>query len=214
MAILSIFFRNYFFLLSQADSKTLRGLAEDLHISSQTVQNMLNILFQSEIIIEIKPRGSGLGHVRKAHKYRFNSSAMRMALAHEFGYGVVESKSKYTQFQGYLLEDVVASCLKRFFVDRPLGSILEYDAKKGGADFIISRSGLKKEAIVIEVGMNKTKTDQVLRTLKKGGRYGLVLSGASDFGHHIATAEAKPLRTKVDIDNKVVSVAAPIFLLL
>ena len=207
-------FPKLLFLLAQADSKTLRGLADDLKISSQTVQNMLNVLFQSEIIIEIKPRGYGHGHVRKAHKYRFNSAAMRMALSHEFGYNIMTSKSKYNQFQGYLLEDVIASYLKRFFVDRPLGSSLEYDAKKGGADFIISRSGLKKEAVVIEVGMQKTKTDQVLETLKKGGRYGLVLSGVADFGRHITIGEAQPLRTKVDIDKKVISVAAPIFLLL
>ena len=139
---------------------------------------------------------------------------MRNVIAQSEGYDLIGHPERDSQFRGYLLEDVVTSYLKRLFVDRPLAGALEYDPASGGADLIISSSGLKKDALVIEVGMNKTKSRQPTKTLKKIGRYGLIFSGVSDFGQNITTADAEPVRTKVDVDARVISIAAPVFLLL
>ena len=57
-------------------------------------------------------------------------------------------------------------------------AIVEYDTAEGGADFIISLTGEKKDSIVVEVGVKKTTSRQVAQTLGElNGRYGLIVTG-------------------------------------
>ena len=58
--------------------------------------------------------------------------------------------------------------------------ILERDIKTGGADFVFYRQGNLKQAIVIDVGYNKTSTKPVYQTLKSYGLYGLVITTNSN----------------------------------
>ena len=67
--------------------------------------------------------------------------------------------------------------LKRIFVDAQKKAIVEYDTAKGGADFIISATGEKKDAISLEVGVKKTSNRQAVQTLEElGGKYGMVVT--------------------------------------
>ena len=66
-------FPKLLFLLAYADSKSLQSLATELGVSLNTIRAMLSALVESEVLIEVRPLyGYGAGHVRKAHKYRFN----------------------------------------------------------------------------------------------------------------------------------------------
>ena len=193
--------------LTYADAKSLNRLSKELQLSVGTIQNMLSTLCQNEIIMEVRPRGFSFGHVRKNHKYLFTSPAIRATSAHDLGQSFDHNSTDYHQFRGRLLEDLVGSYLKRLFIDRPLSSALEYDASKQGADFILSRKGIKENAIIIEVGMNKSTAKQAIKTLQKGGRYGLVFN---DDMH----AQSATNIMKVDTDNQVLHVTSAVFLLL
>jgi len=79
--------------------------------------------------------------------------------------------------RGKLLEDLVGMYLYRLF-DKKLGYSLNYDAEKGGADFVI---GVGDTKIVIEVGSNKTIYRQVAQTAKKvSAKYGIIISEKTD----------------------------------
>ena len=58
------------------------------------------------------------------------------------------------------------------------GFSLNYDAEKGGADFVI---GVGDKRVVIEVGSNKTEYKQVRQTAKKvGAIYSIMISEKAD----------------------------------
>ena len=77
--------------------------------------------------------------------------------------------SKYIDIR----DDLVGMYLYRLFNKRPNFS-LNYDAEKGGADFVV---GVSNERIVVEVGINKVKYNQVIQTAKKvSAKYGIIIS--------------------------------------
>ena len=207
-------FPKLLFLLTRADSRSLHKLARNLKLNIATVQNMLAALAQSEVIMDIKPWGYGSGHVRKAHKYLFVSPATRTALVNELGSNIADNTIDRDPFKGHLMEDAVAAYLKRIFVDRPVSGSLEYDISRGGADFIVSKTGFKKDAIVIEVGANKMTSRQVVKTLRAGGRYGMVITGMNCFGLTVTGKQKKIDRVILEADNRVIQITLSVFLLL
>ena len=192
--------------LTYAEAPGLTKLSGKLELNIGTIQEMLTALCHSEIIIIAKPRGTGIGHVRKPNKYLFATPALRAAIAHSLEPGFMDDPLGWSQFRGRLLEDLVASYLKRLFIYMQLGGSLEYDPAEQGADFIISR-GFRKDAIVIEVGMNKDNAKQAIKTLRKGGRYGLIFN--DNVSSNVPTDYYK-----VDSKNKILSVTSAVFLLL
>ena len=165
-------------LLANADSINLRKIAQDLSLNVLTVQNMLKALSDGEIIIPVAPVGASLGKIAKPYKYLFNSPALRLALSPLYlNAGDKISPLEIGRLRGCLLEDAIAMYLKRLFINRPVSGILEYDAAAGGADFIVMPRGLKSEAIILEVGYNKTTGTQVAKTLARfKDRHGLVVT--------------------------------------
>ena len=165
-------------LLANADSVNLRKIAHNLELNVLTVQNMLQALAAGEIIIPVGPLGTSLGKIAKPYKYLFNSPALRLALSPMYLNSSEEmDPGDVSRLRGRLLEDTVAMYLKRLFVNQPIAGVLEYDAAAGGADFVIMPRGLKSESIVLEVGYNKTNSDQVAKTLKRfKNKRGLVVT--------------------------------------
>ena len=68
--------------------------------------------------------------------------------------------------------------MKQLFENQSFAGLVEYDSGKTGADFIVMPTQVKKEAIPIEVGWNKTTSKQVAVTAKriKSSRYNLVIT--------------------------------------
>ena len=83
--------------------------------------------------------------------------------------GVVLDEVSY----GSLLEDVVAFYLYLFSKKR--GYSLGYEPKKGGADFVLVSPYLDK--IVIEVGLGKKSSKQVLKSMERLGASNGVVVG-------------------------------------
>jgi len=185
------------FLLASSFETSARNLSDRLNTDQRTIKAILTALEKTEIINAIPPKGAAFGRVGKASKYLFTSPAMRAALC---GFGGVITPDSDTSLKGKLLEDVVGLYLKRMFMDAPLTrAIVEYDPAKGGADFIISHDGTKKNSIAMEVGANKTTSRQVIQTLADiSGKYGIVVTSG---------------RLELDSDNKVVRVPFEYFFL-
>lgn len=166
------------FLLASSFETTPANLANRLGNEQRTIKAILTALEKTEIITAIPPKGAAQGRVGKANKYLFTSPAMRAALC---GFGGVITPDSDSSLKGKLLEDVVGLYLKRMFMDAPLTrAIVEYDPAKGGADFIVSHDGTKKNSVAIEVGANKTTSRQVIQTLKDtSGKYGVVITSGT-----------------------------------
>jgi predicted AAA+ superfamily ATPase len=164
------------FLLAHSEQISLNSLTSTLSINIKTIRSVLDELESTEIITAIKPKGSSFGRITKPYKYLFTSPAMRLALVNSGGAIRVENDSR-SKLRGQLLEDVIGLYFKRVFMDSQRKAIVEYDTAKGGADFIVSRTGEKKDAMAIEVGVKKTSNRQAVQTRDDiGGKYGLVIT--------------------------------------
>ena len=180
------------FLRLIADSGTisLQKISDSLSpdrapkMAINTIRDLLRALRQAEILNEIQPLRSSFGRTTKSSKYLFTAPAIRSALLPMAPAGInARTKSsqsvKWQMLRGRLLEDTIGMYLKRLFVDQPLPHALEYDARAGGADFVISRIDQKLELVAIEVGWNKQDHRQITQTRKrlKFSPYGLVITG-------------------------------------
>lgn len=127
--------------------------------SKITVQNVLDALEQSELLIRIPPYGSSKSKVTKPSKYLFMSPTVRMALL-----GITGKKSTFDANMGKFMEDAAAVHLKRELVALGLGSVT-HDPKEGGADFIVQVEN--KRQVVIEIGIGDKGNRQAKHTLER-----------------------------------------------
>jgi predicted AAA+ superfamily ATPase len=173
-------FPQLLFLLASSGEVSINGLGNTLQMNQRTTTAVLAALEKTEIITAIPPKGAHNGQVKKSAKYLFTSPAMRAALCN---FGGIITPDDNTALKGSLLEDIVGMYFKRLFLDAPLArAIVEYDTAKGGADFIISPDGQRKNSLAFEVGAGKKTSRQAVQTLQDiGGKYGaLITSGNLD----------------------------------
>ena len=162
--------------LANSTQQSLTKMAQRMGLNIRTLQNMFEVLVNSEILIAIPPFGSSSGKIAKPYKYLFMAPAIRQALNN-----LAASQSTETQLdrlKGSLLEDTVGFYLKQNFSNQPLGGLVEYDSSQTGADFVVLPTHIKTEAIALEVGWQKRTSQQVQSTLArtKSNRYGLVVT--------------------------------------
>ena len=173
-------------LLAHSDTISLNNISRYLSFGSQsglaidTIRAMLKALKQAEILTELPAWGSAFGRATKPSKYLFAAPALRSSLSPLSDEQPGQSDSQRQQFdqlRGRLLEDAVAMGLKRSL---PPTCRLSYDARAGGADFIVTIAGSHRQTIALEVGWQKHSQKQVDKTVKrvKPASYGLVISGA------------------------------------
>jgi len=157
------------YAIADMDALNFTTLARNFGISRPKVAEIFSALEQAEVLHRIYPVGSHFKQVtQKPSKYLFSSPAFRSMYYKTIGNTITEQNAR-----GKLLEDLVGMYLYRLFNKKPNFS-LNYDAEKGGADFVV---GVGNERIVIEVGINKIKYSQVIQTAKKvNAKYGIIIS--------------------------------------
>ena len=163
--------------LADSNQQSLNKMSGRLGLNVRTLQNMLEILVNSEVLAAIPPFGSSSSKIAKPYRYLFTAPAVRQALNSTAGSGSID-KTQLDQLRGDLLEDAVGLYLKQAFSDQPLGGLVEYDSSQAGADFIVMPTHIKTESIALEVGWQKKTGQQVWATLErtKSNRYGLVVT--------------------------------------
>lgn len=158
------------YAIAGADVVSNAKLATTLDIDPKTVNQALDTLEKTEMLLRVYPYGAHYGQVKKPSKYLFSSSTYRAMY-----YNLVGSVEQYDHYKGRLLEDVTGVMLFHMFDGLP-GASIAYDSAESGADFILTTS-MSGEKIVLEVGMGKKGFEQATGTLRKvGGKYGLVVS--------------------------------------
>lgn len=162
--------RLLFLLADASDVLSVNKLPNSVGIDSKiTIQNVLSVLEQAELLIRVLPHGSQKSKLNKPSKYGFMSPAIRMALL-----GIVGKEATFHTRVGKLLEDAVALHFNREFVGTGAG-ILSYDPTLASADFILQIANQKE--IAVEVGIGKKEIKQVRNTMEKiKCDYGLVIS--------------------------------------
>ncbi len=149
------------FLLADAnDVLSVSKLPNIVGIDSMiTIQSVLSVLEQAELLIRVPPYGSQKSKLNKPSKYLFMSPAIRMALL-----GIVGKEATFHTRVGRLMEDAAALHFNREFIGSGTGT-LSYDAAQGSADFVLQIANQKE--IVIEIGIGKKDTTQVKSTMEK-----------------------------------------------
>lgn len=151
-----------------SDSK----LSQRLGVSPTLIRSILNVLEKTQLIFSVKPYGSAGKISRKPWKYYFLSPSLKAAMNYKLGrYDPYDRES-----MGVLAENLVASY---FFwmiqtTNRPHG--IFYPTHKGGADFLLF-DGVE-DVIPVEVGLGKTKTSQLKRSISKyNSKHAILISG-------------------------------------
>lgn len=157
------------FILAENDTTSLYQLERVLGISRLTIQNVLEALEKTELLIRIPAHGSNMTVAKQPAKYLFMSPAIRMSF-----FRITGNVHTFQTRKGKLLEDLVGAHLYREFVSRGIGTV-RYDAMQGGADFIIQIEN--KRQIAIEVGIGEKEKKQLIQTMGKTGcDYGITIS--------------------------------------
>ena len=163
--------------IANNDQTSLSSLSKKMGIQVQTLQSMLKALEDGQVITAVPPLGASFGKISKSYKYIFNSPALRQALCTLVIKDDNLQDDKIGLLRGKMLEDTVYMYFKRLLNESSLGSKIEYDSSKGGADFVIMPAdGTKQKAIVVEVGYNKRSSSQVEKTLERVGSFGIVIT--------------------------------------
>jgi predicted AAA+ superfamily ATPase len=166
--------RRVLFLLAEAqDVLSARKLLSLVELDSTvTVQRILQVLEQAEVLIRVMPYGSQKGKVTKPSKYLFMSPAIRMALL-----GLVGKEATYHTRLGLLMEDATVLQLHREFMGSGKGNLV-YEPAKGNADFILQIANQRQ--LAIEVGIGKKDSSQIQATMEERKcEYGLLISEGS-----------------------------------
>jgi len=172
--------RGALLILASNDETVATNMARSLEMRASTLLSVLEALERAEIVLRIFPFGSTERKIRKPSKYCFGSPLLRLALlsvvdgsaAFEKNKGRLLGSAAFEKNKGRLLEDLVAATLYRRFGGSFLAP-LQYDAQKGGADFVVSL----KNRIIVEVGWGEKGNRQVFQSLTKvRADYGLTIS--------------------------------------
>ncbi|MCY4576916.1 MAG: ATP-binding protein [Candidatus Kaiserbacteria bacterium] len=150
------------YMLASTDQVSYESLGKSmLNLSRHTVKGLLDAFVTAGVLIQVPAyTASHNAQVRQKSKFLFAAPVFRSTMFNRGG-SVLSPNMMY----GKLLEDVVGTTLYRI-VRRNDNSrnALTYDAKDGGADFVVDFSGKK---IVIEVGAGSKDIRQIKKTAKR-----------------------------------------------
>ena len=185
--------------LANSEQQSLNKMSQRLGINVRTLQNMFDVLVNSEVLTSLPPFGSSSGKIAKPYKYLFTTPALRQALNNLAANQAAEAQ--LDTLRGCLLEDAVGCYLKQSLSNQPLGGLVEYDSSRAGADFVILPNRIKTESIPVEVGWQKRTCQQVQTTLErtKSKRYGLIITDCN---------------LKIDKSERIVFVPLKVFFLM
>ena len=158
--------------LQQPGELTQANLANYLKTSTANVNKILDLLEKTHLIFHCEPYGGSAKRVKKAWKYYFAAPSIRHALSTKVGNPLLGTED----YEGLLLENLVASCLFNLSNKQFTNFTIYYDAdKKRNVDFLIQKNS--QNIIPIEVGRGKKKKLQIKHAINKYDcEYGIVVA--------------------------------------
>ena len=153
--------------LAASDEVNIDKLSGILSLKKENLQEVINILDQSELINELPPYSNSIdARIIKNKKSFFMSPSIRRALlSNVYGDNIPE------MMRSKIWEDIVVMYLVRI-LDK---SFLSYSSQSDGVnpDFVIDT--FATDPIIIEVGQNKTSARQIAQH-KGTFRYGVIIN--------------------------------------
>lgn len=153
--------------LAASDEVNIDKLSGILSLKKENLQDVINILDQSELINELPPYSNSIdARIIKNKKSFFMSPSIRRALlSNVYGDNIPE------MMRSKMWEDIVVMYLVRI-LDK---SFLSYSSQSDGVnpDFVIDT--FATDPIIIEVGQNKTSARQIVQH-KGTFRYGIIIN--------------------------------------
>ncbi|MCX6159339.1 MAG: AAA family ATPase [Ignavibacteriae bacterium] len=157
------------YLLANSDTISIEKIKKSIKITdNRTIYGILDSIADAGLITKVKAFGGAYTSPRKTPKFLFNSPSIRAGILDGFYNSGTEGKK---------LEDYFSLLFNNVFIKNGARE-LNYDAAEGGADFIIRKNN--GDAVIVETGYNKNKTNQILKTNKKVNASFGVLIGSDD----------------------------------
>ena len=152
--------------LAGSDEINLQSLSQTLGISTDEINENLDILEQAELLNILVPFGGYDTKINKNKKAFFMSPSVRLAL--------LSQVTEQPEFTSKLYEDIVVMYLRRFFSN----AVLSFSSQKKGRnpDFVIETL---PDQILIEVGTNKKSIKQITESNIKY-RYGIIINAKAN----------------------------------
>lgn len=152
--------------LAGSDEINLQTLSQTLSISTDEINETLEILEKAELLNILLPFGGYDTKINKNKKAFFMSPSIRLAL--------LSQVTQKPELISKLYEDIVVMYLRRFFSN----AVLSFASQKKGKnpDFVIETL---PDQILIEVGTNKKSIKQITESNIKY-RYGIIINAEAD----------------------------------
>ena len=164
------------YMLASMDQVSYESLGKNLQdISRHTVKDLLGAFVSAGVLLPVFAYTTSHNkQVKQRSKFLFTASVFRSAIFNKGG-SVLSPNVMYAK----LLEDVVGLILWRLSkIGDNLTPFLTYDAKDGGADFVV---GLAEKCVVVEVGAGSKGLRQVEQTAKRvHPAYSIVIDNTSE----------------------------------
>lgn len=162
--------------LQKSNEISQNKLSKQLETSKANINNVLKILEKTHLIFHCENYTSTANRSSNAWKYYFATSSLKYALSSQIG----NPEKNTPEFEGILLENLVASTLHNTYLNREDFFTLYYDNhKRGNVDFIVDNQ--IKSPIPIEVGQGKKDKKQIKKQIKNAidsynADYGIIIS--------------------------------------
>ncbi len=153
--------------LAGSDEINLQSLSQAIGISTEEINENLDILEKAELLNILLPFGGYDTKINKNKKAFFMSPSVRLALHSKM---FEENKQLYSK----LYEDIVVMYLRRFYNN----AMLSFSSQKKGKnpDFVIETLPVP---ILIEVGTNKKSIKQITESNTKY-KYGIIINAEAN----------------------------------
>lgn len=143
--------------------------------SSSTVNSLLDLLEKTQLIFHYEPYTGPNSRVKKSWQYYFATPSLRHAINRNWGF----SQMNQEEYEGILLENLVASCLfnlknneNHFDFD------VFFDSSKGGVDFLIKRGF--ENPIPVEVWKGNKSKRQIINAINRyESSHGIIISNTT-----------------------------------
>ena len=150
-------------------------LAEILKKSQSSVNSILHLLEKTQLIFHFKPYTGSTGRLKKSWNYYFANPSIRHAINYSVGF----SSMKKDEYNGILLENLVASSL---FNIRNNENYFKFDiffqTGKNSVDFLIKKGF--ENPIPIEVGFGSKTKRQIKGAMNKfKSPHGIIISNTT-----------------------------------
>lgn len=158
--------------LQKSNEISQNKLSKQLETSKANINNVLKILEKTHLIFHCENYTSTANRSSNTWKYYFATSSLKYALSSQIG----NPEKNTPEFEGILLENLVASTLHNTYLNREDFFTLYYDNhKRGNVDFIVDNQ--IKSPIPIEVGRGKKDKKQIKNAIDSyNADYGIIIS--------------------------------------